>query len=278
LKVQSDKTTIHFSRNTDGLKNYSEGGEKVYLLHNYSLKLPSPILDYYLFEDALRNLLLSTTNPKNLEPITKPLFELGTEMVNLWNNKFHELETDFDIKKDTVRKQRRFIEFDIETRWFKVWSDTNTFVQFKNKNYNNYDLVLFASRVGGLVADEVLSIKEESPKPIKENPQSLIEVFNSQDEYHKSISALRTVKLIDEANQNIVGNELKGVMQVWIDLLRNERRCIKPISDALLTLLLNKEFTGLNLSEKSDGRHFRNSINQSAKRKYRAKLLAIIRG
>ena len=129
----------------------------------------------------------------------------------------------------------------------------------------------------GVVDREVFGIEGESLKPNKANPQRFSELFYTEKDYLVSIEALRTIKAIDEANQNLIGYTLKGVMQVWIDILRNERGCLKQVNDALLTILLNKEFTGLNIGEKSEGRHFRNPINKTAKARYRPKLLALIR-
>jgi len=276
LKLQSDPSNIS-SRNIHWPPNRNADGEKMYLLYNYSLMLPSPAFDYFLFEDALRNVLLNSTNPDNLKQMTKALSELSKEIVNFWNDEFHKLESDFDVQKQTVTKTRQFIEFDVEKRWFKIWINGKIFVKYANKNFYNYDLVNFASRVGSVVDREVFGIEGESLKPNKANPQTLSELFYTEKDYLVSIEALRTIKAIDEANQNIIGYTLKGVMQVWIDILRNERGCLKQVNDALLTILLNKEFPGLNLGEKSEGRHFRNPINKTAKARYRPKLLALIR-
>jgi hypothetical protein len=239
--------------------------------------LPSPAFDYFLFEDALRNVLLNSTNPDNLKQMTKALSELSKEIVHFWNDEFHKLESDFDVQKQTVKKTRQFIEFDVEKRWFKIWMDVKIFVKYSNKNFYNYDLVNFASRVGSVVDREVFGIEGGSLKPNKTNPQTLSELFKTENDYLISVAALRTIQAIDKANQNLIGNALKGVMQVWIDILRNERRCLKQVTDALLTILLNKEFQGLNIGEKSDGKHFRNPINKRAKARYRTKLLALIR-
>lgn len=279
IKIQAGLMAAgHFSRNPPkDFMPFSKDGEKMYLIHDYSLIQPSPVFDYFLFEDALRSLMLNSINSENLKKITKPLFNMSEEVVKLWNDKVGDLHTDFEVQKSNVKKSRQFIEFDIGKRWFKTWRDTQTFVKMDAKNFDTFDLVLYASRVGGIVASEIMGRQEDSPKPKKANPKVFSEIFEKDENYISSIRALRELNLIDENNANIIGTPLKGVMQVLVDFLRYERRYLKHVPDALLTVLLNKEFPGLNLSERADGKHFRNPINQDADKKYRSKLVALIR-
>jgi len=106
--------------------------------------------------------------------------------------------------------------------------------------------------------------------------KTLTEAFINQDAFNEALSALKTIKAIDKGNNNLIGSKLKGVIQVWIKILRADCQKLKHIPDQDLTVLLNRQFNGLNLSEKTNGKHFRN-YNKSASNLYRAKLLACIR-
>lgn len=109
-----------------------------------------------------------------------------------------------------------------------------------------------------------------------ENIESLENLFIEIGQFNKAISALKKVAVIDSNCSNIIGSKLKGVMQVWVNILRNEKKYLKAIKDKNLTTLLNKQFINLNLSEKTEGKHFRNPINKTASNLYRSKLLALM--
>ena len=108
------------------------------------------------------------------------------------------------------------------------------------------------------------------------NVKCLEDLFIYKPSFKKAIKALQNVKVIGADNSNLIGTKLKGVMQVWIYILKNDRRLLCSVSDKDLTVLLNQHFTNLNISEKSDGKHFRNPVNKTASNLYRAKLLALI--
>lgn len=108
------------------------------------------------------------------------------------------------------------------------------------------------------------------------NIKCLEELFINETSFIKAIKALQNLKVIADDNSNLIGTKLKGVMQVWIHILKNDRRLLKAVSDKDLTVLLNQHFTNLNISEKSDGKHFRNRVNKTASNLYRAKLLVLI--
>jgi hypothetical protein len=54
-----------------------------------------------------------------------------------------------------------------------------------------------------------------------------------------------------------------------------QRNKLRDISDAELTILVNGQFVGVNISEKSDGKHFRN-VNRTAENKYGKKLKELL--
>lgn len=128
------------------------------------------------------------------------------------------------------------------------------------------------------LADEFLKwIETRKSVKRKEEPLFLQDIFIEKKNFKSAIQALKIVKVIDKNNNNLIGSKLKGVMQVWIDILRSDRKYIKQIHDKDLTVLLNDYFSGLNLSEKTDGKHFRNTINRTASNQYGKRLLASIR-
>jgi len=111
------------------------------------------------------------------------------------------------------------------------------------------------------------------PEPVGGSIQTFKDIFINKSEYDKAIAALQTIKVIDNNRVNLIGASLKGVVQLWVSLLRT-KKLLKTIKDQELTTLVNKEFTGLDLSEKSDGKHFRNKINKTATEKYSKVLIA----
>lgn len=147
---------------------------------------------------------------------------------------------------------------------------------FEGKRYKAWHYIFDAplSFIDLFKGKDENSSQDKNKKPIV--PQTLQDVFISNKAFKDAVKALKAIKVIDENNVNLIGSKLKGVMQVWIGILRTDRQQLRKIDDKELTILLNKYFVDLNLSEKTDGKHLRNSINKTASNKYRAKLLAII--
>jgi hypothetical protein len=133
----------------------------------------------------------------------------------------------------------------------------------KKLNYFKSDVV---SKKEELDANEQNTIKFHSLK----------EVFKKESDYTKAVDALKEIGVIDEENCNLVGPSLKGVMQVWYDVIHNKRELLKHITTEDLTVLLNKQFSNLDISEKSQGKHLRNPINKTASKKYKERLLELI--
>ncbi len=140
---------------------------------------------------------------------------------------------------------------------------------------------------GGALAFYIAFLRKELtgklPLPKRKTPQrqsgtirSLKDLFIKTSDFSKAVNALQKIKVVDRQNVNLIGSKLKGVMQVWVNILKTDRSQLKSLDDKQLTLLLNQFFQNLNLSEKTDGKHFRNSINKTASNKYRAKLLALM--
>ena len=109
-------------------------------------------------------------------------------------------------------------------------------------------------------------VVKNRPQPV----ETLSAVFEDQAYFQQAVQALQEIKVIDEEKRNRIGAKLKGVMQIWVAILRSKDK-IKHISEKDLTLLLNKEFPGLNFGERTDGRSLRGR-NKSAEAKYKGKL------
>ncbi len=141
-----------------------------------------------------------------------------------------------------------------------------------NYMLNNYEL----ARVCQHVIDFIELFNLPITKKEKSNPKSkfsfstLEQVFITQEKYQTAIRALREVGGIDDAMNNICRNELKGIIQVWILLLR-KKNYTTFIKDGALTTMLNKTFKGLDLGENTDGRTLRN-ISKRANAKYHDRL------
>ncbi len=131
----------------------------------------------------------------------------------------------------------------------------------------------FAASTESIVTDKS---GKKAGQRIPESIPTLEGLFIETHHFKKAITALKKVKAIDANCSNIIGSKLKGVMQVWIGILKNDRVMLKSTTDKNLTILLNRQFQNLNLSENTDGKHFRNTINKTASNLYRARLLALI--
>jgi len=153
--------------------------------------------------------------------------------------------------------------------------------KFKNWAYKLNDIEVYVDYIEWVkdyVVDNNAAPKKQGNKSTTiKSPETLQELFIEIKYFNSAIKALKTVKAINNINENLIGSKIKGVMQVWIGILRTDRQYLKHIHDGELTILLNKFFINLNLSEKTDGKHFRNRINKTASNLYRAKLVAAIR-
>ena len=106
------------------------------------------------------------------------------------------------------------------------------------------------------------------------NYTTLKEVFVEVQNYDQAISALVKLNYIDQEKNNQIKNKLKGVVSVLIEVLRG-RQFLNHINDSDLVPLLNREFKGLNLSEKTAGKTLRNIRKKDAD--YKTKLKALIK-
>jgi hypothetical protein len=137
----------------------------------------------------------------------------------------------------------------------------------------NRDLAEYCQKIMAFVEQFQIRGTRSRKTGAKTRPQpidKLSVVFEDQAYFQQAIQALQDIKVIDEEKRNKIGAKLKGVMQVWVAILRSKGK-IKHISEKDLTLLLNKEFPGLNLGERTDGRSLRGR-NKSAEAKYKVKL------
>jgi hypothetical protein len=140
----------------------------------------------------------------------------------------------------------------------------------------NWDLALQAQSVVEFIdqfhpaTNKVSRLKAAIP----ECPPDLSALFTHSGDFQRAIDALKTIQVIDAECHNRIGVQLKGVIQVWVAILRR-KHLINIVSDKALTELLNLQFPDLHLSEKTDGRHFRNR-NKDAFSKYEVKLSALL--
>jgi hypothetical protein len=161
------KPSTPFTRNyPKGYKSKTEDGEPIYLIHNYAVRTPTPLFDYYLFEESLRNLLLQSNHPELLKPMTKHFFALGKKIVSIWNEHLYPLE-EYETKKNVMRSTMS-ISFDTKERSFTTWVDIDKFSFYSQKQLNNYQLTTYASKVGHIVAEEVPGVDDNSNNSIQE--------------------------------------------------------------------------------------------------------------
>ena len=142
--------------------------------------------------------------------------------------------------------------------------------------YTNSGFLLFNAIANIAYFRFSLFLKErQSVKTNKEyySPKAFEDIFLDKKDFTFAVDALRKIKVINNNNENLIGRKLKGVMQVWINILRTK---LKTINDETLTILLNQQFKYLNLSEKTEGKHFRNAINKKASNLYEATLLLLL--
>ena len=127
LRIQAEiREPMPFLRGyPKGFKSKTEDGKKVYLLYNYIVTTPTPIFDYYSFEERIRNLVLNSQNPDRLKPMLSPLFDLGKKIVTTWNKYIQPLE-DIETAENSV-KTHRLVAFDPQSRNFTVNNDMESF-------------------------------------------------------------------------------------------------------------------------------------------------------
>lgn len=144
---------------------------------------------------------------------------------------------------------------------------------------NNNELATFCQHmIEFIIKFDIIPVAKINNGKIKEpsEAKSLKDIFIDSKTFESSIKALKEINAIDARSKNLIGNKFKGVIQVWVHLLKESPKMIIDISDEKLTVLLNMYFKNLNISEKSNGKHLRN-VNNNAKNIYRKKLLAIMR-
>jgi len=178
------------------------------------------------------------------------------------------------IPPDFIRKQFNNINDRIsKKKWY------NLYLHLANITLDILDKIKGSSNELPPANDGKVTVLSEPQPPGEIAPQkvpelTLKDIFINDADYQKAINALIKTKVIDQNYNNIIGSKLKGVMQVWVKILRTDKHLIKSIDDETLTILLNNQFPGLELSEKTEGKHFRNTINKTADKQYRTKLLA----
>lgn len=240
---------------------------------------------YFLFYNYLKNLL----NPRNY--IAEAMAMKSTEARLIDERREAERANERNIFIDADNYSPTLEDFKEDSTIQKLNSSKPEYLKYlriEKKRYTNsrhYHIKWTESNIGnehGKIV-EFINIEIEAGLSEKSNkqhapgePQTLKEIFLNDDAFAEAVKALITIKAIDNNNKNLIGTKLKGVLQVWVKILRTDRQKLEHISDQTLTILLNKHFPGLNISEKTNGKHFRN-YNKTASKLYRTKLLAFIR-
>jgi hypothetical protein len=224
--------------------------------------------------DFIRGLISLEHNP----PFDPTYFIVikGEERRRFSVEKYFDLELrnwELDIDKANTKREKILIAnkaiFSYRQNLLNKTSSLIESVINKNIEYLKYAI----EYINVVYDDTVLTKTKEVnvPSTIK----LLSDLFINKKDFTKAIEALRTIKVIDSNNSNLIGSKLKGVMQVWIDLLK-KRQKLKIIPDKELPALLNKHFKNLRLGEKGDGKHFRNPINKTAQNRYGTRLSELL--
>lgn len=195
----------------------------------------------------------------------------------------------FDFFLDNGAAIVKYLKFDFlkgkKLSSFTMEGDSAFLLQYSQ--FERYYQTLEMKRIYDCISVEksikyIQGLISEIDKPIAKKfksikyPDKLEDVFTDPIHFKNAINALKELKVIDKNNCNCIGRNLKSVMNIWVKFLKDERKYLKHIPDEKLVILLNKFFTNLDISEKSNGKQLR-TAQKSASNKYLKKLTALIR-
>lgn len=180
IQTGNKKRDSFFAHVPKDYKPISDKGEPVYLIHTFYVSVPTPVFDFFLFADSLRNLILNSAHPEHLHSMTLPIRDFAKKIVTLWNNKLSKIvqmeenEGRRPPGKDNVNRIIIPVSFDPHTRQFTTYHDLVPFVWDTHKYYDNYMFAVFARNVGNLIENDVPGFndksKKEFPELVKSNP------------------------------------------------------------------------------------------------------------
>lgn len=116
-------------------------------------------------------------------------------------------------------------------------------------------------------------IRTES-KPATDNQyHSLMDLFINPESYENCINALRSdrVQVIDNTNCYLLGERQKGSIVAWVEVLKMRGKIKQDIDRDTFAALLNKQFLGLNISDRT-----LSNVSTTSARKYFKLLTALI--
>ena len=228
------------------------------VLYRYSFyHQPDALFSYSQFEESLRNLILNSPNPDELKRIMKPLYELGAQIGDLWNDTVQPLE----MLMDKEERPHEINEYKVFNAAERDWGTRGKSKEWHYRDeagfipLSNYELTLFAVRVSNLVANEVLGKKENAlPKETqKTHYKSFDDLF--KEEYKTKIedfiAILRETEkpCINEGYDYNATYRQKAVFFVWFDALVYKQIIHRDVTDRNeIARLLNQKFTGLDVS------------------------------
>lgn len=243
-------------------------GDPEYIIYHYNIISDAPVIDFTRFRNEVRKLLLNSNNPSELTTMLRPLYTVGIEIVNLWNNKLQPIEVaPNEEKRRKVIRDQRLITFDPEEMviWTRNIYSPEDYYREPSKHFMNQDFAAFAAKVANLISAEVL--KEDNAKKDQKVEDKVYEDFDELFIDRANIlpcySILKDEDLIGDKD-NYIG-KLKSAFCLWAIELKT-KKLINYASDEVLTKLLNRKFDGLNMNSSN----FRTALT-TATRKYKSK-------
>ena len=243
-------------------------GAPEYIIYHYNIISDAPVIDFTRFRNEVRKLLLNSINPSELKTMLQPLYTVGIEIVNLWNEKLQPIEVapnEEELRK--VIRDQRLITFDPEEMviWTHNIYSPEDYYREPSKHFMNQDFVAFAAKVANLISAEVL--KNSNAKKDQKVEHKAYEDFNdlfiNPDHVIPCYELLKEEELVGDKG-NYTG-KLKSAFCLWANELRT-KKIISYVPDQVLTKLLNRKFEGLDM----DNSNFRTALTK-AKRTYKSK-------
>jgi hypothetical protein len=148
---------------------------------SYFIKNSTPFFDFDRFKIEVRNLLLYSIHPENLQKILTPFYDTALKNLTLWNKEIHLLDRDEKYNGKQIIKENQQLKFEIEG--LKVWTNLEDFQRFTKYNverYSNYDFAIFCNKVAGFIGSEVLKKSKAVPeaKQSKNEIETLTDIFS----------------------------------------------------------------------------------------------------
>ncbi len=81
---------------------------------SYFIKNSTPFFDFERFKTEVRNLLLYSTHPENLQKILIPFYDVSRKNLTLWNKEIHLLDRDEKYNGKQIIKENQQLKFEIE--------------------------------------------------------------------------------------------------------------------------------------------------------------------